>query len=96
MRMRRVPRWMYPGMHLKRWLALLLLGIVIVGLGAAIFIRDLYRATDADTIPVVYWLTGAWLEPQVRATLVAILGLTLTGIGMWGLMRSVISPFANS
>jgi uncharacterized cofD-like protein len=95
MRVRRVPRWMYPGMHLKRWLALLLLGIVIVGLGAAIFIRDLYRATDADTIPIVYWLTGAWLEPQVRATLVAVLGLFLTGIGMWGLMRSVISPFVG-
>jgi len=86
---------MYPGMHLKRWLALLLLGVVIVGLGAAIFLRDLYRATDADTIPVVYWVTGAWLEPQVRATLVALLGLTLTGIGMWGLMRSVISPFVG-
>jgi len=90
-----MPRWMYPGMHLKRWLALLLLGVVIVGLGAAIFLRDLYRATDADTIPVVYWVTGAWLEPQVRATLVALLGLTLTGIGMWGLMRSVISPFVG-
>jgi uncharacterized cofD-like protein len=95
MRMRRMPRWMYPGMHLKRWLALLLLGIVILGLGAAIFLRDIYRATDADTIPVVYWLTGAWLEPQVRAALVALLGLTLTGIGMWGLMRSVISPFVG-
>jgi uncharacterized cofD-like protein len=86
---------MYPGMHLKRWLALLLVGIAIIGLGATIFIRDLYRATDADTIPVVYWLTGAWLEPQVRATLVALLGLTLTGIGMWGLMRSVLSPFVG-
>jgi uncharacterized cofD-like protein len=95
MRMRRLPRWMYPGMHLKRWLALLLVGIAIIGLGATIFIRDLYRATDADTIPVVYWLTGAWLEPQVRATLVALLGLTLTGIGMWGLMRSVLSPFVG-
>jgi len=95
MRVRRLPRWMYPGMHLKRWLALLLVGIAIIGLGATIFIRDLYRATDADTIPVVYWLTGAWLEPQVRATLVALLGLTLTGIGMWGLMRSVLSPFVG-
>ena len=95
MRMRRLPRWMYPGMHLKRWLALLLVGIAIIGLGATIFIRDLYRATDADTIPVVYWFTGAWLEPQVRATLVALLGLTLTGIGMWGLMRSVLSPFVG-
>jgi uncharacterized cofD-like protein len=41
----------------------------------------------------VYWLTGAWLEPQVRAGIVAAFGIGLTGIGMWGLMRSVVSPF---
>ena len=45
MKGRRFPRWLYPGMHLKRWLALLLAGIVILGLGAAIFLRDLYRTT---------------------------------------------------
>ncbi len=89
----RVPRWMYPGMHLKRWLFLLFVGIAILGLGAAIFIRDLYRTTDADQIAIVYWLTGAWLEPQVRAGIVAALGLGLAGVGVWGLMRSVISPF---
>ena len=89
----RIPRWLYPGMHLKRWLLLLFLGIAILGLGAAIFLRDLYRTTDADEIAIVYWLTGAWLEPRVRAVLVAGLGVLLTGIGMWGLMRSVISPF---
>jgi len=93
MRRIRIPRWLYPGMHLKRWLVLLFLGIAILGLGAAIFLRDLYRTTDADEIAIVYWLTGAWLEPRVRATLVALLGLLLTGIGVWGLMRSVISPF---
>lgn len=89
----RLPRWLYPGMHLKRWLVLLFAGIAILGLAAAIFIRDLYRATAADEILIVYWLTGAWLEPQVRAAIVAALGLGLTGIGMWGLMRSVVSPF---
>ncbi len=89
----RLPRWMYPGMHLKRWLVLLLSGIAILGLGAAIFIRDLYRQTAADEIAMVYWLTGAWLEPEVRAAVVAVLGLGLTGMGMWGLMRSVVSPF---
>ena len=89
----RFPRWLYPGMHLKRWLVLLFLGIAILGLGAAIFLRDLYRTTDADEIAVVYWVTGAWLEPRVRAILVAGLGIALTGMGMWGLMRSVISPF---
>ena len=89
----RIPRWLYPGMHLKRWLLLLFIGIAILGLGAAIFLRDLYRTTDADEIAVVYWLTGAWMEPTVRAALVAGLGIILAGIGMWGLMRSVISPF---
>ena len=93
MRTPRLPRWLYPGMHLKRWLVLLFAGIAILGLGAAIFIRDLYRTTNADEITIVYWLTGAWLDPQVRAGLVAGLGLVLTAIGVWGLMRSVISPF---
>jgi uncharacterized cofD-like protein len=91
----RLPRWLYPGMHLKRWLVLLFIGIAILGLGAAIYLRDLYRATDADEIAIVYWLTGAWLEPRVRAGIVAGLGIVLTGVGMWGLMRSVISPFVG-
>ena len=89
----RVPRWLYPGMHLKRWLGLLLAGIAILGLGAAIFIRDLYRTSAADQIPIVYWITGAWMEPELRATLVALLGIGLTAIGFWGFMRSVVSPF---
>jgi uncharacterized cofD-like protein len=93
MRGRRLPRWLYPGMHLKRWLLLMFVGIAILGLGAAIFIRDLYRSANADEIPIVYWVTGAWLEPETRAAIVAILGLALAGIGVWGLMRSVISPF---
>ncbi|MGH2444944.1 MAG: gluconeogenesis factor YvcK family protein [Candidatus Limnocylindria bacterium] len=91
----RLPRWLYPGMHLKRWLVLLGTGIAILGLGAAIFIRDLYRDNAADEIAVVYWLTGAWLEPEIRAALVAGLGIVLTGIGTWGLMRSVVSPFVR-
>ena len=89
----RIPRWLYPGMHLKRWLFVLFLGIAILGLGAAIFIRDLYRSQAADEIAIVYWLTGAWMDPTIRAAVVAIIGVSLTGIGMWGLMRSVISPF---
>ena len=89
----RLPRWLYPGMHLKRWLLLLFIGIAILGLGAAIFIRDLYRSTNADEIAIVYWLTGAWLEPTTRAAVVAGAGVLLTVIGMWGLMRSVVSPF---
>jgi uncharacterized cofD-like protein len=92
MRRSRLPRWLYPGMHLKRWLVLAFLGITILGLGAAIFLVDLYRRY-ADTIPVVYWLTGAGIERPIRAALVSIVGLGVTALGVWGLMRSVVSPF---
>jgi len=80
-------------MHIKRWLLLAFVGITILGLGAAIFLVDLYRRFGADNIPIVFWLTGAGLERPIRAVIVGIMGLLLTGIGVWGLMRSVVSPF---
>ena len=30
-----VLKWLYPGMHIKRWLGLLLLGVALMGLGIA-------------------------------------------------------------
>jgi len=93
MRRIRLPRWLYPGMHLKRWLLLAFIGITILGLGAAIFLVDLYRRFGADNIPIVFWLTGAGIERPIRAVIVGIIGLLLTGVGVWGLMRSVVSPF---
>ncbi|MEX1156022.1 MAG: gluconeogenesis factor YvcK family protein [Chloroflexota bacterium] len=94
MKRRRLPRWLYPGMHLKRWLLLVFLGITILGLGAAILLVDLYRRY-ADDIPVIFWLTGAGLDRQLRAIVVAIGGIAITVIGVWGLMRSVVSPFVT-
>ncbi len=94
MRRRRFPRWLYPGMHLKRWLLLVFMGIAILGLGAAVFVRDLYRTTG-DNIPIVYALTGAWLDPELRAGIFAAVGVVLAAVGVWGLMRSVVSPFVT-
>ena len=91
MRKLRIPRWMYPGMHLKRWLLLSFLGITVMALGAAILIVDWYRRQPADS--VIFVLTGAGLDRPFRAVLVAAIGVLVTGIGVWGLMRSILSPF---
>ena len=88
----RLPRWLYPGMHLKRWLVLVLLGIVILGLGGAVFLFDVYRVWELDEVPFFYTLTGAWLDRPVRAAILGGTGLLLTVIGIWGLMRSIVSP----
>ena len=39
---RSVLKWLYPGMHIKRWLVLLLLGVAIMGLGIAYLLREVY------------------------------------------------------
>ena len=91
MRRPRVPRWLYPGMHLKRWLLLLFVGITVLGLGAAILLVDLYRRLPEDSF--VFVITGAGLDRPIRATVVAAAGILITAIGVWGLMRSIVSPF---
>jgi len=89
----RIPRWLYPGMHLKRWLVLLFFGITVLGLGAAILLVDWYRRLPPDSF--IFVLTGAGLDRPMRAILVAVGGVLLTAIGVWGLMRSIVSPFVT-
>jgi uncharacterized cofD-like protein len=90
-----LPRWLYPGMHLKRWLLLVFLGIVILGLGGAVFLLDVYRGQQLDEVPFFYVVTGAGLDRPVRAAILGAAGLTFTALGVWGLMRSVVSPFVQ-
>ena len=89
----RLPRWLYPGMHLKRWLVLLFFGITVLGLGAAILLVDWYRRLPTDSWIFVF--TGAGLDRPMRAVAVAIGGVALTALGVWGLMRSIVSPFVT-
>jgi uncharacterized cofD-like protein len=89
----RLPRWLYPGMHLKRWLLLLFVGITVLGLGAAIFLVDFYRRLPDDSF--IFVLTGAGIDRPLRAALVALAGILVTGFGVWGLMRSIVSPFVQ-
>jgi hypothetical protein len=35
-------KWFYPGMHVKRWLLLLLIGITLGALNLAFLLRELY------------------------------------------------------
>ena len=35
----RLPRWLYPGMHIKRWLGAVLIGLTILAIGAAILVK---------------------------------------------------------
>lgn len=87
-------RWFAPGLGVKRWFAVLLAGITFTGVGLAIFLLDIYRSfPDSPILPAVTFLALRFLPRIVRILIFMVLGLGLTGLGLWGVNRSLLIPF---
>ena len=52
--------WFKPGLGIKRWLVLVLLGITLMGVGLAIFLLEIYR-TDTSNAAILTFLSYASL-----------------------------------
>jgi uncharacterized cofD-like protein len=87
-------KWLYPGMHVKRWILLFLAGITALGLGVAYVLVDIYRQQPFP--PAVYYLTLQFIPRLGRALLLGAIGLTLTVAGLVGLNRSLLSAFPQT
>ncbi len=85
--------WLIPGIHIKRWLLVLILGITMISLGLAYLLRALYLAGPYPAF--VYWLTLQFLPHAVRAALFGLIGITLTLWGFIQLNESLLEPFTN-
>ncbi len=86
--------WLIPGLHIKRWLFILILGITFVGLGLAYFLRLVYAT---GTFPLYfYWITLQFFPHWLRALLFGAAGLGFTIWGLYELNRSLLAPFVNA
>ncbi len=86
-------KWFYFGMHIKRWLLLLLFGVVLMGLGLAYFLREVY---DFYTFPSqAYYVTLQFFPRYVRGALFVGLSAGLILFALWQLNRSLLSPFVR-
>ncbi|TEU16429.1 MAG: hypothetical protein E3J21_10740, partial [Anaerolineales bacterium] len=82
-----------PGMHIKRWLLLLLVGFIFLALGVAYVQVQLYRTVEVPE--VFHYLTLQFLPRTVRALLLGLLGLTLVAISFVKLSERLFSPFIS-
>ena len=83
--------WLYPGMHVERWLLLMIFGVALFGLGVGYFLRELYITY---TFPqLVYYLTLQFIPRIGRGILFIVLSTGAIGIGVWGFNRSLLSAF---
>jgi uncharacterized cofD-like protein len=88
----RVVRWFTPGLHVKRWLVLLMVGMVLISLGIGYALRNLY--SSGFTFPgITFYLTLQFLPRFVRAGLFAALGVGIILFALYKLTQSVLGPF---
>ena len=84
-----VLKWLYVGLHIKRWLLLLLLGVVLMGLGFAYLLREVYVSyTFPDWVG---HLTLQFLPRWQRGLLFVSTASVLAVLATWRLNRSLVS-----
>ena len=80
---------LYPGMHVKRWLLLLLVGITCIGLGVAYLMVHLYR--EQPFPDAVWYVTLQFIDRPWRGALFGLGGLVVAGLAILQLNRSVLA-----
>jgi uncharacterized cofD-like protein len=84
-------KWFYFGMHIKRWLLLLLVGVAVMGLGFGYFLRQAY---GTYTFPAwVYYATLQFVPRLVRGGLFLVASMAIIGFAIWKLNQSLLSAF---
>jgi len=88
--------WLVPGLGVKRWLILILLGTTLVGLGIAVLILDFYHsAPDGWWVPILAGLSLRFLPRWVRAVTFGGTGFFFILWGIMGLNRALLRPFVS-
>lgn len=81
-------KWLYPGLGVKRWLLLLLLGVVTLGLGLAPLLSG-GKASALLASPIWRTLIPGW----ARTLGLILIGLWLSGLSIYKLNRSLLAAF---
>jgi uncharacterized cofD-like protein len=84
-------RWLTPGLQIKRWLLLLMVAELVLVLGVAYALKEIYKTL---VLPAqFYYITLQFLPYWARAGIFGILGVGLLLFSYLKLTQSVLGPF---
>lgn len=87
-------KWFTPGLGIKRWIGLMILGTLFLAMGLVVLILDFYRSvSDAWYLPVISFLSLQMLPRWLRALIYGLLGTGILATAVIGLSKSVLKPF---
>jgi uncharacterized cofD-like protein len=95
--LRGLTRWFQPGLGVKRWFLLVLLGITMLGIGLALFLLEIYRTNSSNNVflAVLYYSSLSFLPRELRIFMFAAIGVGLVIYGILRLNRSLLRPFVR-
>ena len=86
-------RFLYPGLHIKRWLGLVMFGLVLTSLGIAYLFVQIYRVQPFPEF--VGTLTLQFIDRPVRGALLILAGLAGIGLGLFKLNQVLARAFVR-
>lgn len=91
-------RWLIPGIGVKRWVLVILIGTTILGLGLTVFLLDAYHTVpDGWWIPFIKVVALQFITNRVlRALIFGAIGVILIVVGIIGLNRALLRPFMRA
>ena len=84
-------RWLTPGLQIKRWLLLLMASELVLVLGVAYALKEVYQTIRLPGI--FFYITLQFWPYWARATIFGIVGVGLLVISYLKLTQSVLGPF---
>jgi len=87
-------RWLAPGIGIKRWLLVLFVGLLVIALAFAHFLRQVSRDLDPGGLAgtVVDLLTLQFLPFALRGLVAGSIGLGLVMLGSYRTIRALMGP----
>jgi uncharacterized cofD-like protein len=83
-------KWFYPGMHIKRWLLLIVIGVAIMTFGLSYIVREAYLT--GFTFPgFMYYVTLQFIPRYIRGAMFMVGAGGLIIFSIWQLNHSLIS-----
>lgn len=86
-------RWLKPGLGVKRWLLLFLVGVVLATAGIALYMgSDVLGRVEAGIIVGLYFVTGQFVPAAVLGPITVVVGGYLIYYSLRRLIRSLLTP----
>jgi len=90
---RLLARWLEPGLGVKRWLPLMVLGTALIGLGVAVILLDFYWANPNS--PLLAVLSLRVIPHNIRAILLGGVGTGILVYAAFRLNRTLLAPYVR-